>query len=178
MGITPRGKETVQDAIRYTCSCCGEIHEGLPDIAYDAPLYAQSRKGSEGCRLTSDFCVLDGVDFFVRGLLLLPLQGRPESFGWGVWSSLSEASFQRCQEVWALDDPGDAGPFFGWFSNRLPFYPDTLSLKVTVTLQKGGKRPLFELEPTEHPLSLDQREGISLERAIAFAEAVVHPESH
>jgi hypothetical protein len=29
----------------------------------------------------------------------------------------------------------------------------------------NGKRPYIEIEPTDHPLALDQRNGISLDKA-------------
>jgi hypothetical protein len=30
----------------------------------------------------------------------LPVIGRDENFGWGVWSSLSDQSFAKVQQVW------------------------------------------------------------------------------
>jgi hypothetical protein len=38
-----------------------------------------------------------------------------------------------------------------------------------------GQRPLVELEPTEHPLAVEQRQGISMQRVQAIAEALLHP---
>jgi hypothetical protein len=64
--------------------------------------------------------------------------------------------------MFKVDLPDGEGPYFGWFCNNLPGYPETLNLKTQVYLQKGGKRPLIKLEPTDHPLSVHQREGIPL----------------
>jgi hypothetical protein len=36
-------------------------------------------------------------------------------------------------------------------------------------------RPWVEREPTEHPLAVDQRDGLPGERAIAMAEHLLHP---
>ena len=33
---------------------------------------------------------------------------------------------------------------------------------------------MIELEPTDHPLAVEQREGITLARVIEFAERVLH----
>ena len=61
-----------------------------------------------------------------------------------------------------------AGPFFGWINTRLPDYPDTINLKALVHLRQGGLRPAIELEPTDHPLAVEQRKGLSHERAAAI----------
>jgi hypothetical protein len=67
-----------------------------------------------------------------------------------------------------------ARPAFGWFSNRLPFYPETVNLRTQVRPRTGGNRPLLELEPTAHPLAADHMSGISIGRAQAIAEAAMH----
>lgn len=167
------------EALRFTCRVCGERHEGLPDFGFDAPLYylqVPEAERAARCRLSSDFCVIDERYHFVRAVLLVPVHGTAQAFGWGAWTSLSPANFQRYLDIWALDDPGEEGPYFGWLSNRLPFYPDTLELKLRVTPQAGGQRPLLEIEASDHPLAVDQREGISWARAVKIVEGLLHPE--
>ncbi|HEX4157709.1 MAG TPA: DUF2199 domain-containing protein, partial [Rhizomicrobium sp.] len=63
----------------------------------------------------------------------------------------------------------DEPPKFGWLSNNLSLYPETLSLKTNLHLRGGGIRPFIELEPTDHPLAIEQREGISIERVEEIA---------
>jgi hypothetical protein len=58
------------------------------------------------------------------------------------------------------------GPCFGWFSNRLFDYPDTLNLKCQVHPRDGRIRPWIELEATEHPLAIDQQQGITFDRIL------------
>jgi hypothetical protein len=84
----------------------------------------------------------------------------------------------RCGE-WHDELPlayhADAPPMFGWLSTELPIYqPSTLNLKTVVHMQPVGLRPLVELEPTEHPLAVEQREGISIGRVQEFAERILH----
>ena len=38
-----------------------------------------------------------------------------------------------------------------------------------------GERPWIELEPTDRPLAVDQRDGISYERVVAIASQLLHP---
>ena len=53
-------------------------------------------------------------------------------------------------------------------------YPDTLNLKTRVHLRDDGVRPSIELEPTEHPLAIEQRDGITAERVAELYARLVH----
>jgi hypothetical protein len=64
------------------------------------------------------------------------------------------------------------GPFFGWLCSDLSIYPQTFGLKCTVRLQNRGIRPSIELEPTDHPLAIEQRNGITMDRVKEFAAVV------
>jgi hypothetical protein len=114
--------------------------------------------------LDEDFCSIEDEHFFVRGLLNLPIVGTDKTFGWGVWGSLSRENFKKLLAM--HDDPEreKLPPMFSWLSNELAEYPSTLNLKMYAHIQKPGWRPLFELEPTDHPLSLEYRNGISPQR--------------
>ena len=114
--------------------------------------------------LTPDQCVVDELAFFVRGHIEIPIIGHEEPFILGVWSSLSEPSFVHMCHRWEDEDRGSDDPYFGWLSTRLPVYPQTVNLKLAVQSRPPGVVPSFTLEPTDHPLSLDQHKGISVER--------------
>ncbi|MDX1579953.1 MAG: DUF2199 domain-containing protein, partial [Gemmatimonadota bacterium] len=123
--------------MRFECRVCGEIHEGLPDIGFEAPYYyttVPERERDRRCRLTPDLCVIDGEDHFLRGVLEIPIEGTSETFGWGVWSSVSEPNFRLYERTFEGDDPARYGPFLGWLSSRIPGYDDTLSLVVRAHL--------------------------------------------
>jgi hypothetical protein len=60
----------------------------------------------------------------------------------------------------------DLGPWFGWFSNRLKGYPDTLNLKCQVHPRADHQRPWIEWEPTEHPLGREWADGVTYERLL------------
>jgi hypothetical protein len=51
-------------------------------------------------------------------------------------------------------------------------YPETLGLKTFVRQRGIGVRPYIELEPTDHPLAVEQREGITKERLGEIAAKV------
>src|SRR5262245_56756972 len=118
----------------FTCPKCGRSHQGFPNLHYASPNYVNQIPEYERPKrvfLTEDLCVIDDKDFFVRCRLLLPVRGISEEFGWGVWSTLSEANFHRYQQHFDEDMSG-CSPMFGYLSNRLPDYPDTLNLRLSV----------------------------------------------
>jgi hypothetical protein len=126
--------------------------------------------------LSSDQCVIKGEHFFVKGLLEIPVAGSEEPFSWGVWVSLSRECFARTAELW--DTPGREreAPYFGWLSTELALYsPSTVNLRTNVHTRAVGVRPFVELEPTGHPLAVEQRTGMTPDRVREIAEAVLHP---
>lgn len=159
----------------WVCPHCNCVHNGLFDLGVDRPIVwsdpgdalPNSAITESDHVLTEDFCILQGQNFFVRGVAYLPIIGAQDSFfGLGVWSSLSKANFDLY--VSQFDDGGseDSGPWFGWFSNNLKGYPDAFRLKCNVHPQSGGRRPHIELEETDHPLSVEQRQGITFDRIL------------
>jgi len=63
-------------------------------------------------------------------------------------------------------DTPDIGPFFGWLCTRIDYYQEpTLEMKTMAHYQGGGLRPRIVLEESEHPLYIQQRDGISLSEA-------------
>ena len=60
--------------LRYKCATCDKVHKGLPDLGFDAPIHWHGERESETSLLNTDFCVLDGRDFFLRALLEIPIR--------------------------------------------------------------------------------------------------------
>jgi hypothetical protein len=159
----------------WTCPSCGEKHAGLFDLACDKPDFWHGDEGrspnsavlASDNVLTEDFCVLNGEHFFVRCVLRLPIIGATdEYFGYGVWATLSKKNFHIYLETFDAGNQGGLGPWFGWLSNRLTGYPDTLNLKCQLHPRDDRQRPLIELEPTGHPLAIEQQHGITLDRVL------------
>jgi hypothetical protein len=53
-------------------------------------------------------------------------------------------------------------------------YPDTISLKTTGHIRDKGIRPYIELQPTHHPLAIEQRNGITVERVAELYSLMIH----
>ena len=160
----------------WTCRCCGRQFNTLPlDFTCKAPDHwfqiPESERQHRG-KLDSDVCVIDGKDIFVRGCLEIPIVGQDDCFMWGVWVSVTKASFARILELWDAPIIEKEPPKFGWLCNNISLYPTTLNLKTHLHLRGDGSRPSIELEPTDHPLAIEQRQGISIRRVEEIAAAL------
>ncbi|MFD5064291.1 DUF2199 domain-containing protein [Streptomyces sp. NPDC058394] len=134
---------------------------------------------AENCLLSSDQCVVGGQHYFVKGLIAISVIGSDDVFSWGVWVSLSRENFSRAADL--RDRPGREAekPYFGWLTTDLTAYSTTtLNLKTHVHTRPVGERPYVELEPTDHPLAVEQRTGITLDRVREIAAAVLHSSSN
>jgi hypothetical protein len=162
----------------YLCRRCGERHRGLPtSYGADAPAYWDpSLADDKLSTLEQEQCIIKDEHFFVRGRLVIPVtDAAGTEFDWGVWVSLSRDSFTRALSLWTTPGREREQPYFGWMSTELPLYqPSTLSLRTRVHTQAVGQRPLIELEPTDHPLAVEQRTGITLARVQEVAETLLH----
>lgn len=56
-----------------------------------------------------------------------------------------------------------------WHASRL-----STPMKTQIYPRAGNERPRIELEESDHPLSLDFHNGISIERAQKIAEIAMH----
>lgn len=161
----------------FRCRSCGEVHNGMPGFGAAAPLsyYAvPEAERADRCELGSNDCVIDRAWFFVRGCLEIPVHGEKDPLVWGVWVSLSEPNFLAWLGVFDEAHRSHVGPFFGWLNACLKPFPESVNLKTRVHLRDHGLRPRIELEPTDHPLALEQREGISVDRVAEIYAIMMH----
>ncbi|MEC3918875.1 DUF2199 domain-containing protein [Nocardia sp. CDC160] len=162
----------------FRCSCCAQPHDGPPlGYAAPAPAYWHADLAHQPDNmLEGERCVIAGTHFFVRARLVLPIVETGGEFEWGVWVSVSEQSFGRMSQLWDRPERVEEPPYFGWLATELaPYEPTTLNLKTNLHTQPVGIRPLVELEPTDHPLAIEQRHGITLPRIQSIAERLLQP---
>ena len=165
----------------FQCPRCGEYHAELPmtlGAEVPAPWYTiPQEEHATRCQRTSEQCVIDGKYFFMRGCLELPVLDGPQAFTWDVWVSVSEKDFYRASELWITEGRETESPYFGTLATVLPYEPETLLLKAMVHTREVGLRPWIELEPTEHPLAVEQHSGIQRARVIEIVSTVLHQSS-
>jgi hypothetical protein len=163
----------------YQCCSCGKWHDDLPlHYGTEAPLPYFDVPEAERptrCEINRDLCVIDDKHFFIVGNIEIPVIGLDgDCFSWDAWISQSKESFIRTFQMWENPDRTKEPPYFGWLCTKLQGYPDTILLKTHVYTREVGRRPFVELEPTDHPLAVEQRTGITWDRVQEIAETVLH----
>ncbi|MEL6977929.1 MAG: DUF2199 domain-containing protein [Pseudomonadota bacterium] len=172
----------------FTCAVCGDTHRGAPSFCFREPPQIARLSDAEKdarVRLSDDLCRLralgDGEEdaFFIRVTLEIPIHGSEAPFLWGVWVSQSAESFARYLKTFDDDQSGDSS--FGWLVDTLPGYRRRTdngaleNLACDVFWGSERRRPTIRIQECDHPLFFDQRDGVSVERAIALAQLALHP---
>jgi len=160
----------------WTCSCCGEQYDTLPfAYALDEPdLWRSVPEGERPYRgvLGTDSCVIDAKNYFIRGRIVIPVIGSKDPFIWGTWASVSQKSFERFGQLWDVAIRENEPPLPGQLGSDIPIYPATSDLKCNIVMKNARRRPSFELEATDHPLAIEQRNGITIDRVKEIASSV------
>jgi len=164
----------------FTCSKCGKYHDDMPmcfgadypDCYWSIP----PQERADRVEMNQDLCVVDGEHFFIRARIEIPVIDNEEPFCWNVWTTLSEANFVRANAVWNDPQRIKEPPYFGWLQTALPGYLTTLNIKTLVHTQAVGTIPLVEVIEENHPLTIDQQKGITIQRVIEMVEMILHPE--
>ena len=173
----------------FRCSKCGEVHRGSPSFSYAEPIYCLDVPEAErGDRITisDDLCRIlpaggqedAGTIYCIRTTLDIPIHGAEEPFCWGVWVTQSKDNFDRYVDTFSEDQSSDGS--FGWLAVTMPHYKTTGEgdfiehLECNVEWGAPGRRPKVLLHESSHPLSVDQRNGIEWEKAVAIASQYLH----
>ena len=164
----------------FRCSACGRDHDE-DEVSFASPvplqwglLRPEERAASD---ITDDVCIIsssEGLSFYVRCSLEIPILGSQQTYSWGVWCSISEASMREMHEHWDGPERAHMGHYFGWLCTSIPTYPDTAFLKASVQQRPPGLRPLVELHPCDHPLVVDQRQGMERQRLQSILAKLWH----
>ena len=169
---------------RYRCRECGEIHRGSPSFSFKFPAYyfdVPEADRDDRVRISDDICHIkpakvdeDVEDVFcIRIVLEIPIKGADDPFTRGVWVTQSKDNFENYVETFGQDQAALGS--LGWLAVNMPFYnlsdPGAPLLHLECDVQWGtkGRRPKAILWESSHPLSVDQREGISWKKAITIA---------
>jgi len=172
------GEMGIESENGFKCSVCGERHVLPLSYSVKAPMAAGAIPADEleqRVVITPDQCVIDGKDFYLRGRILVSVIGLEEPFIWGIWAEVSPKNFVRTNELWTVEGREQEPPFPGWLNSQLPIFGDTFNLEVSIQTQPVGRRPHFTVVDPDHPLAVDQREGITMERVEEIAVMMLHP---
>ena len=161
----------------YECSCCGQVYDEMPlcfggeypDYYFSVP----PEERATSIELTESLCVVDQEHFFQRGRITILIHDHSENLIFNVWTSISKENFTLRNSMWNDPERVHNKPYFGWLQTLVPTYGNTLSLKTQAREQEIGLIPSIEIIEEDHPLTLDQRNGISFETATKKVEAIL-----
>lgn len=154
----------------FICTECGKVHEDYPSLAYSGPVYyseLNENERNEIAKLTSDTCIIDysdQINRFIRVTLSQKINSNCKDLNYGFWVSLSEESFENyCSN---FNNPDHKAGYFGWISNNLEGYENTLNIPVDIHTQPNGQRPgAVPHHDHNHPFVIDYYKGIPKEEA-------------
>ncbi len=162
---------------KFKCATCDEWHEGMPSFgaAAPSPYYKiPSEEREDRCQLSSDACIIDDREFMIRGCIDIPVSGTDSHFTWGVWVSTDFQYFKKFLLLFDEADRDQFGPYFGRLASRIDGYPETEGLSCRLYMRNNGIRPYIEIEPADHPLTIEQRDGITVERVAEIYAMYMH----
>jgi len=162
----------------WTCPDCHRTFTRLPmDYGIDAPTaWLDLPEGERHRRgeLTDDFCSIDRKQHFIRGCVELVVHDAAERFVWGVWVAISEKSRRRIADRFSRPKFKKEPPHAGTLETWIGAYPKPVDVRCQVHLRPGDARPLVVLTDAAYPLTVEQREGITLDRVKKIASLLGH----
>lgn len=142
----------------------------FPDYYYSVP----SGEREKRIELAESLCVVDDEHFFHRGRLTIPIKDYDQDLIFNVWTTISKDNFIKRNTLW--NDPRriEEKPYFGWLQTTVPTYGNTINIKTIAIENEVGLIPTIEIIEEEHPLAIDQKNGIALDRAMQIVDVILN----
>ncbi|GGE46223.1 DUF2199 domain-containing protein [Actibacterium pelagium] len=124
-------------------------------------------------RLTADLCQV-GQSFFIRGEVRLPLLGTKEALVYTPWISVSLDNFKSYLNSKQSGDFSSFSSANGWMMNYLQGWDMTSWLPATLNFIAEASRPVIDVHPHHHPISMAQRNGVNFDQVLDLYAAAGH----
>lgn len=151
---------------KFECASCGVSHNDLPmDIGYRLPAayFAIPEQDLEKRVVhTDDTCIIDGIAFFIRGILPIPVPELDNTFCFGPWAQISKSDFDRYRKYFDINPHENEPALTGQLSGNLIGYENSDGIRLDIVLQKDGQRPVFNVVDQEIRLYADQQNGVDV----------------
>lgn len=159
------------------CSCCGKEITGLPlDYSMRLPDNILALPHSEHDNVSQPIKSLisyNDEEFYIRGVIPIEVKGTDDYLVFGVWVEVEEEGYHRAYEAWVESHDKKAifeGAIIGRLANEFPtaLYPDTFNHLLAI-FDRPEIAAQCLLKETDHPFSLEQYEGVTIERVHEIA---------
>ena len=162
----------------YKCSCCNTVYENMPlCFGAEVPSFYNSIPAAERKKrveLEKSLCVIDQKHFFHRGSLIIPIIDNEDDLIFDVWTSISQDNFCKRMDLWNDPDRIKEEPYFGWLNTHILTYGNTLNIKCIAIEQELGCIPDIVVTEENHPLTIDQQNGITMDKALDIVSEILH----
>lgn len=159
----------------YYCSECGIYHRDIPfSYGADEPVSYFNLTDKSNSVINKDLCIIDNKRFFIKGQIKIKVIDSGNDFSWNVWIEIAKSDFDNEEANWEDENRFLNKTYSGVLDTVLNCYPDTVGLYVKVQTQKIGIVPLIRIEDSNHPLFLEQENGIDMNRVIFFAKKILY----
>jgi len=172
----------------FACSC-GERHVGPFPIHLHHPVGWNGADAYEddnalrmdGDFLSSSFCVVGGKFFAMRMRLPVQIHGaEPTVFLYTAWASMDRLDFESFADAYRTGKFVQDARVSARLVNRIAGYPDTYNLSGSAFQQLDGSPPALLIHGLQagpnnkHPLLVEQRAGIGVDRMLELFAAYNH----
>lgn len=165
----------------YRCPCCDKEYD-LP-LCFGADVPAQynlirDEEKYDRIKIDKSWCVIDDERFFHRGRLTIPIIDNDEDLVYDIWATISQDDFCDRMDLWEDPERVKHAPYTGLLdSNILGYEEKVIGSEIVAIEQEPGYIPKIRLIDPNHPLTIDQQMGISLERAMEIVYNILHFQS-
>lgn len=161
---------------KYQCEICGKRHNLYNFQEYPEPDYLHNLSKEERenrVEETGDMLLIDKSFLLVKGIIFIEIKDISDWFSFEVWVRIEVKYFlERLEED--KDGVSDK-PFYGTLENDIFFYGNAKGAKVDVIFPAEGKQIRIEVLEKNHPMTIDQKNGISKEKLISWMQKMHHP---
>jgi len=161
----------------YKCEICGKKHNVYYSVRCPEPSYLHNLSEEEREKRVEGVgsLLLFNKDFFlVKGKIFIEVKDISEWMCFEVWARIEIEDFQKKLEE-VRKDIFDK-PLVGRLEDEIPYYENVKNLKMDVVLPNKDE-VVFEILEENHPMMIDQKNGISKEKLISWMQKINHPES-
>lgn len=154
------------------CAKCGQDHP-LEEMELTFKRPADAARMSPGERRehlqeSSDLCIIRGERFFIRAVLPLPVKSRADPYRIGLWVEVAQSDFERVYELWDSEEQRSEPPIPAVVANDIPITPGALGHAAELRLVGPSFRPDVLLQPSSHPIYIEQRSEIDVHRIAEY----------
>ena len=161
---------------KYQCEICGKKHDVYYGISSSEPDcmhgLSEEEKDKRVEQNREKMLLIDKSFFMIKGTIFIEIKDIFEWFRCEVWASI-EVNYYL-EKLKEYENGVTDKPIYGKLENDVFFYENAKGAKVDVIFPTEGDEVTFEVLEENHPMTIDQKNGISKEQLIRWMQKIYH----